>query len=109
MAEILVLSNDPPCLHPPPAPGFTDEGLFSVQFPAQKNWHSDQSYRRPPPDASLLLAIKIPPDNQGQTLYADCFLAYRTLNSNLRKRIEKTQCFSCPGLDRSVPPCGGIW
>ena len=46
--EILILSNEPPCNHrPPPKASHNEE--FKVEFPHQVNWHSDQSYRRPPP------------------------------------------------------------
>ena len=62
--EILVLSNRPPCNHPPPPrpePALTAAGGLPVQFPHQPNWHTDQSYRRPPPDVSLLFGVITPP------------------------------------------------
>lgn len=96
--EILVLSNAPPCNHPPPPKAIpAQEGAaFPVQFPAQPNWHSDQSYRRPPPDISLLLAIEIPPPDQGQTLYADCTAAFAALPQELRQRLMQLQGIHAP-------------
>jgi taurine dioxygenase len=92
--EILVLSNRPPCNFEPPAqpnPGFTADGDLPIQFPHRKGWHTDQSYRRPPPDISLLLGIKCPPKTQGQTLYADGISAYTALSTNLKQRIAKLE------------------
>ena len=76
--EVLVLSNMAPCNHPPPPrpdPPLTAQGQFPVQFPQRGNWHTDQSYRRPPPDITLLLGVITPPQGQGQTLFADCTAA----------------------------------
>jgi len=81
--QILVLSNAPPCSHPPPprlAAEHHADGALVVQFPERPNWHTDQSYRRPPPDISLLFAVRTPSPSQGQTLYADCAAAWRMLD-----------------------------
>ena len=62
--EILVLSNMPPCNHSPPprpAPAPGAIGGLVVQYPHQSNWHTDQSYRRPPPDFSLLCPLRNTP------------------------------------------------
>ena len=90
--EILVLSNAPPCNHPPPTQpnsGRYKSGKLVTQFPNQKNWHTDQSYRRPPPDVSLLYGIIIPPSNQGQTLYADCTATFAALDPEMQHRLRK--------------------
>lgn len=97
VAEILVLSNRPPCNHPPPARRGRDGGALRVQFPHQVNWHTDQSYRRPPPDVSLLLALDVPPRDQGQTLYADCTAAYAALDSDLKARLDGLEGIHAPG------------
>jgi len=89
--EVLVLSNRTPCNHfppPPPEPVIAAAGTFPIQFPHRKGWHTDQSYRRPPPDISLLYALEVPPAGQGQTLYADCTCAYETLSDSLKQSIE---------------------
>jgi len=84
--EILILSNEPPCNHPPPPRSHDDR--LKVQFPHQVNWHSDQSYRRPPPDITLLLAVRTPPPDQGQTLVADCTSACAALTLETRERLR---------------------
>lgn len=89
--EVLVLSNMAPCNHPPPArpePPMAEDGGFPVQFPHRANWHTDQSYRRPPPDITLLFGVINPPADQGQTLFADCTAALAALPADLRAKIE---------------------
>ncbi|MEM7429796.1 MAG: TauD/TfdA family dioxygenase [Pseudomonadota bacterium] len=86
--EILVLSNMPPCNHPPPPKAEVPDGGFAVQFPTRRNWHTDQSYRRPPPDVTLLYGSICPPSDQGQTLFADCTAAYASLPQHLKERIQ---------------------
>ncbi len=89
--EIFLVSNIPPAGRPPPAmpsPPLTADGLLPVQFPHRKGWHTDQSYRRPPPDISLFLAVLPAPQGQGQTLFADCTAAYETLPAALKARVE---------------------
>jgi taurine dioxygenase len=92
--EILVVSNIPPATKPPPAlpvPPVTEEGLLPVQFPHRRGWHTDQSYRRPPPDISLFLAIIPAPRGQGQTLFADGTAAYEALSPALKSRVERLE------------------
>lgn len=94
--EVMVLSNQPPCMHacpPAPQPRFTLDGDLVVQFPHQANWHTDQSYRRPPPDTTLLLGLECPPPDragraQGQTLFADCTGAYAALDEETRNLCD---------------------
>lgn len=89
--QILVVSNQPPSSKLPPArpqPARNVDGSLPVQFPQRRGWHSDQSYRRPPPDISLFYALEPVPPDQGQTLYADGIRAYETLDSKLKNRIE---------------------
>ena len=93
--EILILSNEPPCNHrPPPKASHNEE--FKVEFPHQVNWHSDQSYRRPPPDITLLLAVRTPPPDQGQTLVADCTSACVALNLETRERLRHLNGIHAP-------------
>jgi len=89
--EVMVLSNTPPCTQPPPLrpePHTHGDGSMVVSYPHQTNWHTDQSYRRPPPDVTLLHAITTPPTDQGQTLFADCTAAYNALDAETRQQIE---------------------
>ena len=92
--EILILSNEPPCNHSPPPRSHDDR--LKVQFPHQVNWHSDQSYRRPPPDITLLLAVRTPRPDQGQTLVADCTSACAALTPETRKRLRHLNGLHAP-------------
>ena len=89
--EILLVSNMPPVDRPPPKrpnPPLTEIGKLPVQFPHRRGWHTDQSYRRPPPDISLFYATIPSPKGQGQTLYADCISAYEALPADLKIRVD---------------------
>jgi len=89
--EIFVVSNIPPVFRQPPAmpdPKLTAEGRLPTQFPHRRGWHTDQSYRRPPPDVSLFLAVIPVPQGQGQTLFADCTAAYEALPPGLKAQVD---------------------
>jgi taurine dioxygenase len=103
--EILVLANIPPMNRQPPRqpdPPLTPDGKLPVQFPHRLGWHTDQSYRRPPPDISLFLAVTPVPQGQGQTLFADCAAAYDALSPELKARVEGLEGLHVqPGAGRS--------
>jgi taurine dioxygenase len=89
--EILVVSNTPPVSRQPPRrpdPPLTADGRLPTQFPHRRGWHTDQSYRRPPPDISLFLAVIPVPKGQGQTLFADGTAAYESLPPDLKARVD---------------------
>lgn len=89
--EIFIVSNTPPVNRPPPArpePPLTADGALPVQFPHRRGWHTDQSYRRPPPDISLFYCVTPAPKDQAQTLYADCIAAYEALPPDLKARCD---------------------
>ena len=89
--EIFVVSNIPPVSRPPPRrpdPPLTADGALPTQFPHRRGWHTDQSYRRPPPDVSLFLAVVPVPQGQGQTLFADGIAAYAALPPALKARVD---------------------
>lgn len=50
-------------------------------------WHSDWSFLETPPAYTLLHAREIPPFG-GDTLYANCYLAYETLSAEMRRVLE---------------------
>jgi taurine dioxygenase len=50
-------------------------------------WHSDITYKAEPPLGSLLYALQVPPEG-GNTLYADMYAAYETLDEETKTRIE---------------------
>jgi taurine dioxygenase len=73
-----------------------------VQYPQRKGWHTDQSYRRPPPDISLFYAVSPVARERGQTLFASGTLAYEALPAELKKRITGLEGIHVqPGTGRS--------
>ena len=89
--EIFVVSNIPPAdrMPPPlPDPPRNADGSLPTQFPHRRGWHTDQSFRRPPPDASLFFCVVPAPKGQGQTLYANGTAAYEGLSSEMKTRVD---------------------
>ena len=79
-----------------PTPPRREDGGVPVTWPHRTGWHTDQSYRRPPPDVSLFYAAKpCPPTSdgipQGQTLYCDATAAYEALPAATKARIEDVE------------------
>ena len=103
--EIFVVSNMPSVGRPPPPrpdPPFTAEGKLPLQYPHRKGWHTDQSYRRPPPDISLFFAVVPVPQGQGQTLFANGAAAYAALPASLKRQVEGLEGLHVqPGTGRS--------
>ena len=71
-----------------PDPPLAEDGRIPVQFPHCTGWHTDQSFRRPPPDISLFYAHTPAPKGQGQTLFANGVAALEALPTSLRQRVE---------------------
>lgn len=90
-SQVIRISNLPPMNFPVPArpqpPRLADGGLPTA-FPHRRGWHTDQSYRRPPPDISLFYAHRPAPRGQGQTLYADGSGAWEALPARLKRAAE---------------------
>ncbi len=52
-------------------------------------WHADMTYVEVPPKAAMLHALAVPPPHAGgNTYFADMFLAYAALPSDLKKAAE---------------------
>ena len=51
-------------------------------------WHSDTTYIKQPPMASMLYAIEIPPYG-GDTLFSNQYMAYETLSDGLKKTLSE--------------------
>ncbi|MBS0517721.1 MAG: TauD/TfdA family dioxygenase [Proteobacteria bacterium] len=102
--EILLVTNTVPGARPPPAlpdPPLTADGKLPVQYPHRRGWHTDQSYRRPPPDISLFYAAVPVDPTRGQTLFASGILAYEALPERLKARVETLQGLHAqPGTGR---------
>jgi taurine dioxygenase len=89
--EIFIVSNIPPVNRMPPRrpdPPLTEDGQLPTRFPHRRGWHTDQSYRRPPPDVSLFLGVGPVRKDQGQTLFADGTAAYEALPPDLKARVD---------------------
>ena len=103
--EIFLVTNMVPNSRPPPRrpePPLTADGRFPVQYPHRKGWHTDQSYRRPPPDISLFYAVTPVARDRGQTLFANGALAYDALPAGLKVRVEGLEALHAqPGTGRS--------
>jgi len=103
--EIFLVSNVAPVNRRPPRrpdPPLTADGRLPVQYPHRKGWHTDQSYRRPPPDISLFYAVTPVARERGQTLFADGTAAYAALPPALKARVDGLQGLHCrPGTARS--------
>lgn len=103
--EIFLVSNMAPVNRAPPRrpdPPLTPDGRLPVQYPHRKGWHTDQSYRRPPPDISLFYAVSPTARGHGQTLFANGTLAYDALPADLRTAVEGLQGLHVqPGTGRS--------
>jgi taurine dioxygenase len=92
--KILLVSSIPPTSRKPPPlpdPPLTADGRLPTQYPHRKGWHTDQSYRRPPPDISLFFAVVPVPQGQGQTLFANGTAAYEALPAALRRQVERLE------------------
>ncbi len=103
--EIFLVSNMAPVNRKPPRrpdPPVTADGKLPVQYPHRKGWHTDQSYRRPPPDISLFYAVTPVARDRGQTLFADGTAAYAALPADLKAKVDGLQGLHCqPGTARS--------
>ena len=53
-------------------------------------WHSDETFRRVPPLASILRAVQVP-ELGGDTLFANAVAAYEGLSSEVKERIDNLQ------------------
>jgi taurine dioxygenase len=54
---------------------------------AEANWHSDMTYVKTPPPASVLLGVEIPAQG-GDTYFADQVAAYEALPAELKTQIQ---------------------
>ena len=63
-----------------------------------EGYHTDSQYLENPPRYTFLQAINVPKEGEGNTLFANQYLAYEALSDDLKKKIEKTKgVFSSQG------------
>jgi len=56
------------------------------------HWHSDVTFEEEPPDATFLYSLEVP-DVGGDTLFSNQFLAYESLNDELKTQLSKKKAF----------------
>ena len=102
--QIFMVSNIPPADRVPPAqpdPPRNADGSLPTRFPHRRGWHTDQSYRRPPPDVSLFYCVIPASKNQAQTLYANGIAAYAGLSDEMKDVVDNlVGIHAKPGLGR---------
>lgn len=54
-------------------------------------WHADMTYTDVPPRGSVLRALELPPEG-GNTYFANMYLAYETMDGELKERIASLTC-----------------
>jgi taurine dioxygenase len=57
----------------------------------ESRWHTDMSYNPQPPAASALYGIEVPPSG-GNTSFCNMYLAYETLDAEVKRRIAGLSC-----------------
>ena len=70
------------------------------QKPDAAEWHSDMTYRRRPPFASILKAVDVPPVG-GDTLWASMFAVHDALDPGLRRDLEQLEAAHDMGAFRT--------
>eukprot|EP00633_Aureoumbra_lagunensis_P007606 CAMPEP_0197316242 /NCGR_PEP_ID=MMETSP0891-20130614/41808_1 /TAXON_ID=44058 ORGANISM="Aureoumbra lagunensis, Strain CCMP1510" /NCGR_SAMPLE_ID=MMETSP0891 /ASSEMBLY_ACC=CAM_ASM_000534 /LENGTH=386 /DNA_ID=CAMNT_0042805619 /DNA_START=109 /DNA_END=1269 /DNA_ORIENTATION=+ len=65
--------------------------MTTVQFDGEKpSWHTDQSFRKPRPEASLLYCLNTPANGVGQTLFASTVLSANELHPKVLEYLRTT-------------------
>ena len=59
---------------------------YGEKYHTNAHWHSDVTFEEKPPDATLLYAIDVP-DEGGNTLFSNQYLAYDFLDINLKEKL----------------------
>ncbi len=102
--QIFMVSNIPPADRAPPPqpdPARNADGSLPTRFPHRRGWHTDQSYRRPPPDVSLFYCVIPAPEDQAQTLYANGIAAYAGLSDEMKTVVDSlVGIHAKPGVGR---------
>jgi taurine dioxygenase len=70
------------------------------QKPDAAEWHSDMTYRRQPPFASILKAVEVPAVG-GDTLWASMFAVHDALDAGLRRDLEQLEAVHDMGAFRT--------
>lgn len=73
-----------------------------AQKPDAAEWHSDMTYRRQPPFASILKAVEVPPVG-GDTLWASMFAVHDALDPGLRRDLGQLEAVHDMGRFEPAP------
>ncbi len=60
---------------------------YGERYHTNAHWHSDVTFEEEPPDATILYAIDVPLQG-GNTLFANQYLAYDSLEKNLKEKLK---------------------
>ncbi len=71
------------------------------KYIAGEEWHTDVSCDPEPPMGSILYMKELPPDNGGNTLFANMYRAYETLSAPIQKTVRRP--------DRRPRRRAGLW
>ena len=69
----------------------------------QPSWHTDQSFREPPPRASAMFCVSTPADGSGATLFAGTIAAHAALPEAERARLRQL-CAAHPNPNPNPNP-----
>jgi taurine dioxygenase len=72
----------------------------------EMHFHTDQCHQERPAMASMLYAIEIP-SKGGNTLFANAYIAYETLPSDLKRRIQGRKAVNAYDYDSAATIRGG--
>jgi taurine dioxygenase len=73
----------------------------------EMQFHTDQCHQERPAMASMLYAIEVP-SSGGNTLFSNCYLAYETLPSDIRRRIDGRKALNAYDYDNSATRRGQL-
>lgn len=69
-------------------------------------WHSDGSYEREPPKATMLYAIEVPEGGGGDTMFANMVAAYEALSPGMKRLLDGMRAVFTPN---KVHGAGGFY
>ena len=63
---------------------------YGKKYHTNAHWHSDVTFEEYPPDITLLYAVQVP-DQGGNTLFSNQYLAYEALSDWIKKTYKKSK------------------
>ena len=84
------------------------EDMRRIQQRANLVWHTDNSFRTPAGEYTML-AARIVPEQGGETEFADCRAAYDALSGTMKQRIADLQVEHSLARTRQLVGTGGVF